>query len=71
VVVRVPEQTADWLRQSEEELVPRHCGYWLSLHGRPDTPNATTVTVDVPRSQMFSVGALQTLMRRIGAGDVP
>jgi hypothetical protein len=71
VVVRLPEQLADWLRQSEEELALRHCGYWVSLRARPETTNVTTVTIDLPRSQVFLVAALQALMTRISAGDVP
>jgi hypothetical protein len=71
VLVRVPEQAADWLRQSEEELALQHCGYWVSLRGMPDTPNAATVTIPVPRDQVFSVPALHGLMGRISAGDVP
>jgi hypothetical protein len=71
VLVRVPEQMGDWLRQSEDEMALRHCGYWVSLRGRPETANASTVTIEVPRSQVFSVAALQGLMSRISAGDVP
>jgi hypothetical protein len=71
VVVRVPEEPADWLRQSEEELALKHCGYWISLRGRPDTPNETSVTIHLPRNQVFSVPALQALMERISQGEVP
>src|SRR6266566_4487959 len=71
VVVRVPERPADWLHQTEEQLAMRHCGYWRALRGLPDTTNETTVTVEVPRSQVFSAEALRTIMDRIGMGGVP
>jgi hypothetical protein len=71
IVVRVPELTQDWLRQSENELAMRHCGYWVSLRGKPDMTNETTVTVSVPRSNVLTVDALRELMRRIGEEDIP
>ena len=33
VVVYVPENTSDWILQSEEQLAMRRCGYWISLCG--------------------------------------
>lgn len=39
IVVLVPNLLADWLQQSETELCMKHCGYWLSLRGMPDTRN--------------------------------
>jgi Domain of unknown function (DUF4365) len=71
LVVRVPEDPVAWLRQDEAELALRHCGYWLSLRGQPDVPNEDNVTVQVPRTQIFSVSALQQLMQRIANGAVP
>jgi hypothetical protein len=71
VVVLVPEDAGDWLRQSEEELVLRHCGYWASLRGQPPTENTETVTVTLPRSQQFTVEALQHMMKRIHDRDLP
>ena len=49
----------------------RHCGYWRSLRGLPDTTNETTVTVEVPRSRIFKAESLRTIMDRIGMGGVP
>src|SRR5438105_3113065 len=48
VVVFVPALTEDWIRQTEEELVLRHCAYWLSLRQAPATVNRQTVTVQLP-----------------------
>jgi hypothetical protein len=71
VVVRVPDQPDDWLRQTEDELALRHCGYWMSLRGRPDTLNETSVTMLLPRRQVFAVGSLREMMTRVGEGGVP
>ena len=71
VVVLVPENLADWLVQSEDELLMRHCGYWVSLRGLPETVNATTVTVELPRSNQFTVEAVVSMFQRISNGGLP
>jgi Domain of unknown function (DUF4365) len=71
VVVLVPDNLNDWLQQSEQELCMRHCGYWLSLRGQPETQNLTSVTVELPRSNKFTVEALRDIIQRISLGGVP
>ena len=71
VVLVVPEKVPDWLTQSEEELVMRHCAYWTSLRGLNSRGNLASVTVSVPRAQLFTPGALQEMMRRIAEGGQP
>lgn len=41
IVVLVPDKVSDWLLHSEDQLVLRRCGYWLSLHGAVATRNTT------------------------------
>jgi hypothetical protein len=69
VVILVPNQVEDWLQQSETELCLKRCAYWVSLRGQPQTTNQTTVTVYLPRTNIFSVDALKTLMQRIANGE--
>lgn len=64
VVVFVPEDASEWLYQDEERLAIRHCAYWISLQGNPPSSNKHTVTVEIPRSRVFSVNALHELMAR-------
>ncbi len=71
VVLVLPEHRKDWLQQSEEELCIRYCAYWVSLRGLPETPNTTTVTISLPRTNQFTVAALQSIMQRIGQGVEP
>ncbi len=54
-----------WLSQSPEELVLRHCVYWLSLKGYPPTMNTTTCRVSIPLANVFSLGALRDIMQRL------
>lgn len=43
----------------------RRCGYWLSLKGQPETTNTDSVTVYLPRQQIFTVLAVQNIMQQI------
>lgn len=71
VVVILPEEVQDWISQSEQEMLIRHCGYWLSLRGEPEVSNQETITVHLPRDQQFTVDALTDMMRRIEGGQFP
>jgi len=63
-VLVVPEDLRDWLRQNERRLNLRRCGYWMSLRGLEELPNTNSVTVRVPRSNLLTPAALQSLMIR-------
>ena len=69
VVVFVPKTITAWLTHSEDELVLRHCGYWLSLRSETPTPNQYNQTVYLPRTQRFDPDALKGIMQRIDAGE--
>jgi hypothetical protein len=69
IAVVLPEEEADWLVHSEEELRLRRCGYWLSLSGSPETTNTTAVTVHLPRTQVFASDQLRALMSRAERGE--
>lgn len=71
VVVAVPELVEGWLEQDETQMVLRHCGYWTSLRGMPPTDNEHTISVPVPRRNLFSVESLKAMMQRVGNGGWP
>ncbi|MBF0614325.1 MAG: DUF4365 domain-containing protein [Magnetococcales bacterium] len=71
VVVRVPDDVAEWSEVAEDQLLLRHCGYWVSLRGASAVNNTTNKTVDIPRSQIFTVDHLKSIMNRIGTGGMP
>ena len=71
VVVLVPERPMDWLQHSEEALCMKHCGYWISLRGQSATQNTTAVTIELPRSNQFTVEALQGIVELISQGGFP
>jgi hypothetical protein len=68
VVMMLPSREASWMIQSDKELRLRRCGYWVSLAGRPTSPNTSTVTVHIPRTQVFGSSQLRELMLRAEQG---
>ena len=71
VVLIMPKDEADWLTQSSERLCLHHCAYWLTLHGLPPTSNTSTVTVEVPKANVFDSEQLTDIMHRIELGELP
>ncbi len=71
VVVLVPNDVTQWLQHSEQELVLRRCGYWISLRGLPETSNTASVTIDIPRRQVFTPDTVRRIMETVGNGGAP
>jgi hypothetical protein len=71
VVVVMPADESQWLSQSPEELILRHCAYWLWLGGAEATTATTTVRVALPLANVFSPSALQEMVGRLGRGELP
>jgi hypothetical protein len=71
VVVQVPTDPALWLDHNEERLLMRHCGWWVSLRGLPETTNTSTQRIQIPRLQHFNEPQLIGIMDRIGQGGMP
>jgi hypothetical protein len=71
VLLVQPEIEADWTGMTETELMLRRCAYWLSLKGQGATANTSTIRVSIPRTNRFSVEALQGIMERLRNGEDP
>lgn len=69
VLLVLPEDEAQWSEQTEEHLLLRRAAYWISLKGREPTNNQKTVPVLLPRANLFSVQALQSLMDKVRRGE--
>ena len=69
IVVLLPSDDAAWLAHSEEELRMQCCGYWLSLAGWAESRNVSTVSVRIPRTQVFDTDQLRALMERADRGQ--
>jgi hypothetical protein len=71
IVLTLPGDESRWCSQNEQELVLRHCAYWLSLKGRPPSTNRKSVRVSIPRANLFSADAVRGILSRIKAGENP
>lgn len=65
VVMLVPEDVETWIEQNENHMLVRRCAYWVSLQGQSDTENVSSITIDIPRNQIFNVTSIQSLMERV------
>ena len=71
VVLDLPQDEAQWMTVTTEELVLRRRAYWLSLQrGHEEVERQETVTVRIPERNVFDVATLQTLMERSRNGDI-
>jgi hypothetical protein len=66
VVVLVPKDLSNWLQITEENILMKKCGYWVSLKGTPPTQNKEKITVELPRQNLFTPVNLQRMMEKIG-----
>jgi Domain of unknown function (DUF4365) len=47
----------------------RRCSYWTSLKGHPNKPNTQSVTVHIPKENVFNPVTLLAMMERIERGE--
>ncbi len=69
ILVLLPDDETQWLTQTDAELCLRHCAYWLSLEGRPEAENTSSVTVRIPTTNVFSSSQLADLMDQAVSGE--
>jgi Domain of unknown function (DUF4365) len=70
VILDMPRLETEWITVTLESLILRKSAYWQSLQGAPETDNTKTVTVEIPKSQIFDVNGLRNLMERSRQGAV-
>jgi hypothetical protein len=71
VVLIMPEDEAEWVIQSPSELAIRHCAYWLSLQGYPETSSRSTIRIRIPLTNLFSVESVRTIMQGVEERRMP
>jgi hypothetical protein len=69
VVVLVPDDVDHWIELSVDQLSLKRCAYWACLKGLQPSDNDTSVTVHVPRSNLFDTDALRAMMARVNNGE--
>lgn len=70
VVLDLPKRRDQWLTVTVKQLIVRRAAYWVSLFGMPESKNETSVTVPIPVSNIFDVGALKALMEQSRSGRI-
>ena len=70
VVLDLPKDEHQWMTITENELVLRHRAYWLNLKGHEETTNRSTITVHLPRANLFDVESLRALMEQSRGGKI-
>lgn len=70
VVLDLPDDPGLWMTVTSDELVIRHRAYWLNLLGYDETSNETSVTVRIPKRNVFDVAGLQALMEQSRTGVI-
>ncbi len=64
VVFIMPADETQWLTQTEDSLITRHCAYWRSLLNAPEVTNTETKRIKIPRANLLTVETLRSLMTR-------
>lgn len=68
IVLDLPKTSEEWLESSVENMILRHCSYWVFPRWAPTT-NTSSVTIEIPNQQALTHTALQELMRKISNGE--
>lgn len=64
----LPNDCNGWISQTPEELCLKKCMYWLSLKDYPETQNTTSVTVEIPKTNVVTVEALLNMIHDVANG---
>lgn len=70
VVLLLPEREDEWLEHGPDRLILRRCAWWVCMTGMPER-EGDSVTVRLPREQVFSPDQLRLMMTRVSRGGSP
>lgn len=68
VVLLLPREPSAWVEVSHQQMLSRYAAYYLSLSGMPEKANVNSVTVNLPRHNLFSPAHLRRLMEQASQG---
>ena len=61
ILLHLPEDENEWLIVDEHAMCIRYCCYWKEISGKT-TENSSTITVRIPKSQVFNPEAVNYLL---------
>ncbi|MDD9995869.1 MAG: DUF4365 domain-containing protein, partial [Dehalococcoidia bacterium] len=65
ILFLMPDDPAQWLSHTEDELCLRKCAYWVSLMGLPPSSNTSSQRVRVPLANVFHPDGLQSMFDQV------
>mgnify|MGYP001595810752 FL=1 len=69
VILLLPIEKAEWLKQDAEALIMKKCAYWCYLEGNGQKDNEESkTTIQIPLKNVFSVENLTKIMDTIKKG---
>lgn len=72
VILLLPADVEDSVEHTAEQLVLRRCAYWVTMTGMGPAPSGQkTITVHLPKSQLFSPDGLKAILEKVSRGERP
>lgn len=65
VVFRMHQNDSLWVEHTNDWLKITKCAYWISLRGRSDTQNTSTINVTIPATNILTQDSLKDIMLKI------
>lgn len=67
----LPEDKAEWLKWTSEDLLIKGVMYWANFQGQERTSNTGSVTVEIDKKHKINSDTLQDLLERLAKEDWP
>ncbi len=68
IVVHLPEDPGQWITFDRDKIL-RAEGYYYSLRGMQQSPNSSSVTLTIPKTNIFTPDTLHDMMTKISRGE--
>ena len=66
VLYCMPRDDKEWLSGCDhQQMVLKHCGYWISLRGWKKTKNNDAISIKIPKDRVFNEFSLRGIMETI------
>lgn len=69
VLLHMFEDQSLWLEHTADYLKITKCAYWVSLKNADETNNSSSVTVTIPKDNVFSHEVLKTIMIKVANNE--
>lgn len=67
----LPENEKTWVKWSTEELLIKGCMYWADFSSCQKSDHQTTVSVQIPKTNMISQASLLNILEKIATEEWP